>query len=134
MIERVERCQHLTWDVGEQVLRKKGNVVLDIGFMTKAKREYVFNKAKVIGASVEVHYNNAPINFRKQHVTKRNSEKDRSVYSREPKRICSLIKIGSLIAFLLGVNIGCTDIDRGWSPGNGSRGRMDDTRSLSESC
>ena len=90
--------------------------------MTKAKREYFINKAKVIRASAEVHYINAPINIRKQYVTKRNSEKDRSVYSREPKRICSLIKIGALIAFLLGVNIGCTDIDRGWSPGTAPEG------------
>ena len=43
MMERVVRCQHLTWDIGEQVLTKKGNVVLDIGFMTKAQREYVIN-------------------------------------------------------------------------------------------
>lgn len=81
MIDRVERCQHLTWDIGEQVLTKKRNVVLDLGFMTKALREYFIDKAKLIGASAEVHYLNAPINIRKQHVTKRNSEKDRSVYS-----------------------------------------------------
>ena len=83
MMERVERCQHLTWDIGEQVLTKKGNVVLDLGFTTKAQREKVINKAKVPGASADVHYLNAPINIRKQRVTKRNSEKGQSVYSFE---------------------------------------------------
>lgn len=38
---------------------------------------------KVVGASAKVHYLNAPINIRKQHLRKRNSEKNRSVYSTE---------------------------------------------------
>jgi len=83
MIERVERCQHQIWDISEQILARRGNVVLDLGFTTKAQRDAFVDKAKEIGVSAEIHYLSVPIEIRKHRVAKRNAEKDPSVYSFE---------------------------------------------------
>ena len=81
MMERVERCQKLIWEVSEQILRNNGNVVLDLGFTTKAQRNTFIDHALKLGITAEVHYLDAPEEVRRQRVTKRNSEKDLQVYS-----------------------------------------------------
>ena len=40
MIERVNRCYVQIWQVGEQILKLDGNVVLDLGFTTKEQRSH----------------------------------------------------------------------------------------------
>ncbi|MEE9444922.1 MAG: AAA family ATPase, partial [Cocleimonas sp.] len=71
------------WEVAEQVIYNKGNVVLDLGFTTKDQRKIFIDKAKVLGIKAEVHYISTPVNIRKQRVTKRNIEKNPDVYSFE---------------------------------------------------
>jgi predicted kinase len=83
MIERVNRCYEQIWQVSEQILAFKGNVVLDLGFTTKAQRDIFSNKAKTLDIPSEVHYLDSPKEIRKKRVEKRNIEKDPSVYSFE---------------------------------------------------
>lgn len=81
MIERVNRCCDQIWQVSEQILAIDGNVVLDLGFTTKAQREVFSNRAKELNINAELHYLDVPKNVRKERVDKRNTEKDASVYS-----------------------------------------------------
>ena len=81
MMERVERCQAQIWEVGEQVLGREGNVVLDLGFTTRAQRQVFVDRAKRLGIDAEVHFVDAPADVRRRRVAKRNAEKDPSVYA-----------------------------------------------------
>ncbi|GAB1620964.1 AAA family ATPase [Agarivorans albus] len=83
MMERVERCYQQIWEVSEQILALDGNVVLDLGFTTKALRDIFVNNAKALHINAEVHYIEATSETRKQRVAKRNMEKDPKVYSFE---------------------------------------------------
>jgi predicted kinase len=83
MMERVERCQTQIWEVSEQILKNKGNVILDLGFTTKSQRNIFVEKSKEIGVSPEIHYLEASTEIRRQRVQKRNSDKDPSVYAFE---------------------------------------------------
>ncbi|PCJ46492.1 MAG: hypothetical protein COA99_02745 [Moraxellaceae bacterium] len=83
MMERVNRCYEQIWEVSEQILAINGNVILDLGFTTKAQREIFSNRARELDIHAEVHYLDAPKGIRKQRVDKRNSEKDPAVYAFE---------------------------------------------------
>lgn len=83
MIDRVNRCYVQIWQVGEQILKLDGNVVLDLGFTTKEQRSYFADLSKELDVEPELHYLSAPKDVRKKRVEKRNVEKDPSVYSFE---------------------------------------------------
>lgn len=83
MIERVNRCYEQIWATSEQILLLDGNVVLDLGFTTKAQRAVFTGKADAMGLNAEIHFINTPKELRKQRVNKRNTEKDPAVYSFE---------------------------------------------------
>ena len=83
MIERVYRCYEQIWEVSEQILTLNGNVVLDLGFTTKAQRDMFSDSAKKLAISAEIHYLDAPREVRKKRVAQRNSEKDPAVYAFE---------------------------------------------------
>jgi len=87
MIERVHRCYDQIWNVSEQILSIRGNVVLDLGFTEKAQRERFAQPARAMGASPEVHYLDAPADVRRKRVDKRNLEKDPNVYSFDVDRM-----------------------------------------------
>ncbi|MEP4485599.1 MAG: ATP-binding protein [Halioglobus sp.] len=81
MIERVNRCSDQIWQVSEQILGIDGNVVLDLGFTTKAQRAVFFDRAKGLNINAELHYLDAAKDVRRGRVDKRNEEKDSAVYS-----------------------------------------------------
>ena len=83
MIERVNRCYAQIWQVSEQILSFNGNVILDLGFTTKAQRGEFIERAKKLNLEAEVHYLDAPTDVRKKRVEKRNTEKDPNVYAFE---------------------------------------------------
>lgn len=83
MLERVYRCYEQIWQVSEQILALNGNVVLDLGFTTKAQRDIFSKKAEKIAITSEIHYLDAPKDIRRQRVEKRNTEKDPAVYAFE---------------------------------------------------
>ncbi len=81
--ERVNRCCEQIWQVSKQILLLNGNVLLDLGFTTKAQREDFYGRAKALNINPELYYLDAPKDIRKKRVEKRNSEKDSSVYTFE---------------------------------------------------
>jgi len=81
--ERVNRCGTQIWDVAEQILTNKGQVILDLGFTTKVQREAFSDQAALLGISSELHFLDLPKAVRKARIEKRNTEKDPSVYSFE---------------------------------------------------
>ena len=83
MIERVNRCFEQIWQVSEQILSLNGNVILDLGFTTKAQRDIFHHKAQALNMQVELHYLDAPKGIRKKRIEKRNLDKEPSVYSFE---------------------------------------------------
>jgi len=83
MIERVNRCYEQIWQVSEQILANNGNVILDLGFTTKAQRDVFSNRAKEMNVDSEIHYLDAPKDTRKQRIAKRNLEKDPAVFAFE---------------------------------------------------
>ncbi len=83
MMERVERCYKQIWDVSEQILGLDGNVVLDLGFTTKAQRSRFSELANKMGVLAEIHYLEASVEIRKARVRTRNEEKDPAVYAFE---------------------------------------------------
>jgi len=83
MMERVSRCYEQIWEVSEQILALDGNVVLDLGFTTKAQRDTFVNKASTLNIKAEIHYLDALTETRRQRVANRNVEKDPKVYSFE---------------------------------------------------
>ncbi len=83
MIERVYRCYEQIWEVSKQILMLRGNVILDLGFTTKAQREIFITKSKKLGINSEMHYLDVPLDVRKQRVKQRNVSKDSDLYSFE---------------------------------------------------
>ena len=83
MIERVNRCYEQIWQVSEQILALSGNVVLDLGFTTKAQRDFFSTRSTKLSVNSEIHYLYAHKDTRKQRVDKRNLEKDPAVYTFE---------------------------------------------------
>jgi len=83
MMERVARCETQIWDTAEQVLSLDGDVVLDLGFTTKAQRTLFRERAKSIGVDCELHYLDAAKDVRKRRIEQRNQQKDPLVYSFE---------------------------------------------------
>jgi len=83
LIERVYRCYEQVWEVTEQILTIDANVILDLGFTTKAQRDLFADRARKLGVKPEIHYLDASQTTRKQRVNKRNTEKDPAVYAFE---------------------------------------------------
>lgn len=83
IVERVDRCCDQIWQISEQILSLGGNVILDLGFSTKAQRSVFSARAKVLNIFSEIHYLDAPKDIRKKRIEKRNADKDPSVYAFE---------------------------------------------------
>lgn len=83
MMERVHRCYDQIWDVSKQILKLNGNVILDLGFTTKAQRDIFTSKASEIGVKSELHFLDVPRELRKKRVAERNANKDPELYAFE---------------------------------------------------
>ena len=83
ILERVNRCSEQIWEVSRQMLALNHNVVLDLGFTTRAQRDWFSARAKELDIDAEIHYLEASKEVRKKRVEKRNKEKDPMLYSFE---------------------------------------------------
>ncbi|WP_375749891.1 AAA family ATPase [Vibrio sp. HN007] len=83
MMERVSRCYDQIWEVSEQIILLGGNVVLDLGFTTKAQRDIFVTKANALNIRAEIHYLDAQVETRRKRIANRNAEKDPNVFSFE---------------------------------------------------
>jgi predicted kinase len=78
VMERVARCERRIWQVGAEVTRRGGSVVLDLGFMRVEDRTRFAALARAEGAEVKLHFVTAPTSIRRERVLARNREKSAS--------------------------------------------------------
>ncbi len=73
--ERVNRCEEMIWHLAEQVLARGGSVVLDMGFIRRARRDAARARAQALGLEAQLHYVTADQALRRQRVEQRNAER-----------------------------------------------------------
>jgi predicted kinase len=71
--ERVDRCEVQIWSVAEQLLKDGRNVILDLGFIRKARRDKARGAASGHGFQCQLHIVDADIETRRTRVADRNS-------------------------------------------------------------
>ena len=59
--ETRERLEHIFWTLAQDLLRRRVSVILDWGFWTRADRDEKRLVARALGAGVELHYLDAPL-------------------------------------------------------------------------
>ena len=59
--ETRERLEHAFWTLAQDLLRRRVSVILDWGFWTRAERDEKRLGARALGAGVELHYLDAPL-------------------------------------------------------------------------
>ena len=71
--ERVDRCEVEIWSIAEQLLKNGQDVVLDLGFIRKARRDKARGAASAHGFNHLLHIVDADIDTRRNRVANRNS-------------------------------------------------------------
>ena len=71
--ERVDRCEVQIWSVAEQLLSQGQNVILDLGFIRKARRDKARGTASGFGFKSQLHIVDADLGTRRDRVSIRNS-------------------------------------------------------------
>lgn len=75
IMERVERCEKQIWSTLRKISACGCEVILDLGFTKRAKRELFESLAKEQNIPTQLHYVNAPHSLRRSRVLERNIEK-----------------------------------------------------------
>ena len=75
IMERVERCEKLIWNTSKKIASSGSEVVLDLAFTKKGKREQFQSLAAAENLTSQLHYINAPHALRRKRVLDRNNEK-----------------------------------------------------------
>jgi predicted kinase len=70
MLPRVERAEKLIWSVTQQISATGGDVILELGFFTRAQRDRI--RAWIDGDPTQVHVVDAPVQVRRERVRVRN--------------------------------------------------------------
>ncbi len=70
--ERVDRCESMIYAVAEAVLRRGRSVILDLGFIRKARRKKAYDFATNLGIAYTLHYVNTEESVRRMRVDQRN--------------------------------------------------------------
>ncbi|MBB5060295.1 putative kinase [Granulicella aggregans] len=71
--ERVDRCERQVWSVAEQLLTQGQSVVLNLGFIRKARRDKARAAAAAVGFETKLHVVDADLETRRTRVADRNS-------------------------------------------------------------
>ena len=83
IMDRIARCDGLIWRLAAEALERKIDVVLDLGFTTRAHRDAAATRAEQVGALSEVHFIDAAPEVRRARVRQRNEEKPQDLYAFE---------------------------------------------------
>jgi predicted kinase len=75
IMERVERCEKLIWELSKDISDRGRDVILDLGFTKREKRKLFSQLAEEHGKDVQLHYVFAKHSIRRQRVLDRNLEK-----------------------------------------------------------
>ena len=73
IFERVQRCERRIWATAAEVVRRGGNVVLDLGFMKRADRSRFIALCDEAQLPFQLHYLTAPHAQRRERVLARNT-------------------------------------------------------------
>lgn len=77
---RHSEIEALMWEVAARLLRLGVSVILDYGFWAREEREDFRARGAALGARVQVHYMEAPLEELKQRARRRNAENDGDVF------------------------------------------------------
>ncbi|EYF06785.1 AAA family ATPase [Chondromyces apiculatus] len=83
IMERIARCETQMWEVAAQLVALGTDVILDLGFTTRAHRAEHRALAEGLGATAVVHYLDVPAEERRARVLRRNAERDPAVFAFE---------------------------------------------------
>ena len=75
--ERVDRCETQIWSVALQLLNRGESVILDLGFLRKARRDKARIVASGQGFESELHIISAEVETRRRRVSARNLDQGR---------------------------------------------------------
>jgi predicted kinase len=70
--ERVDRCETMIWELCRQQLTQHRSVVLDLGFLRRARRQKFIDLASAEGAETQVHLLEVDVATRRERVAIRN--------------------------------------------------------------
>lgn len=71
-LERRDRCRALLWDVAVDMLRSGVDVVLELGLVTVADREAIYDKISAEDLPLRVYLLDVPRDIRRERVLQRN--------------------------------------------------------------
>jgi predicted kinase len=77
MLPRVERAERQIWTTAQQILAAGVDVVLELGFFTRAQRDRM--RALAAGHELQIHVVDAPAAVRRDRVRARNTSADRTI-------------------------------------------------------
>ncbi len=75
IMERVERCEKLIWELTKDISNRDCDVILDLGFTKREKRKLFQQLAKKHDKEIELHYISAKHSIRRKRVLDRNVNK-----------------------------------------------------------
>ncbi len=75
IMERVERCEKLIWLTSKQIVECGSDVILDLAFTKRWKRELFKTLASDQNIPTQLHFVNAPHSIRRKRVLERNIKK-----------------------------------------------------------
>jgi predicted kinase len=70
--ERVDRCEVMIWELCKQQIMQGRSVVLDLGFLRRARRKKFIDWAAAVGADIQVHFLDVDVEIRRERVAARN--------------------------------------------------------------
>ncbi len=75
IMARVQRCEKRIWFLASEVVRRGGNVILDLGFMKIGDRKRFIALCEEKEFAVQLHYVTAAHGIRRSRVISRNSDR-----------------------------------------------------------
>ena len=75
IMERVDRCEKMIWEISKNVSDGNNEIILDLGFTKRQKRQLFEKLAKDHSKEVQLHYIDAEHSIRRKRVLERNVNK-----------------------------------------------------------
>jgi len=78
--DRHDRIESILWEIAARVLTLGVDVILDFGFWARSEREEYRRRARLLGASSEIHFLDVPGPVLLERAAARNARLDRGVF------------------------------------------------------
>ena len=83
-VERKWRCIDRIWTLGEGLVRNGCSAVMELGLLTRADRERIYERADAARLALEVHVLDAPREIRRARVQQRNKDRGATFFMEVP--------------------------------------------------